>query len=102
MTPLNHIYAVGDQVVYTNDFGVCWGVKTITRLDSHPTTRDDDGPRKPTYHYKGSDTPWFPVSERNLSPADEEDLWFAAMGIDEHFQRKHGFIPTLEALGGCY
>lgn len=92
---MNHRFAVGDSVVYTNDFGVCWGVKTIIELDERSG--------EPTYHYAGSDTPWFSVSERNLAPADEEDLLH--LDIDQHwdyFQKKHGFELLPEEMGGCY
>lgn len=95
---MTHRYKVGDKVIFTNDFGVCWGVKTITALALRPTTRDDAGPQRPCYHYEGSDTPWFPTYERNLSLATEEDLKASA----EDLQKKYGFIPTIEQLGGCY
>lgn len=94
---VSHQFNVGDLVVYTNDFGVCWGVKTITALDERTG--------QPTYHYEGSDTPWYSVNERNFVKADVEDrvmdLW-GGSHKDDFFQEKHGFTPTLEQLGGCY
>ncbi len=77
-----HKYAVGDKVVFVNDFGVCWGVKTISALDE----RSD----RPTYHYEGSDTPWFSSAEEHFRPATPEDL--QATGAE--LQAKYGFIPT--------
>lgn len=97
-----HQFAVGDKVVYTNDFGVCWGVKVITSLEKRLTTRDEDGPWKPAYHYEGTDTPWFPVDEKNLKLADDYDLLADWYELDDYFQKKHGFTPTVEQLGGCY
>lgn len=94
----NHKYQVGDKVIYTNDFGVCWGVKTITSLEYRATTRDDNGPQRPTYHYEGTETPWFSVDEKNFTLADVEDL----TADDEFLQTKYGFKPTLDQLGGCY
>lgn len=96
--PPEHKFKVGDKVVYTNDFGVCWGVKTIVSLEYRPTTRDDDGPQRPTYHYEGTDTPWFSVDERNFTLAEPGDLTATA----EELQAKYGFTPTVEQLGGCY
>lgn len=97
----NHQFKVGDKVIYTNDFGVCWGVKIIIHCAIFPTTRHEDGPQEPRYHYEGTDTPWFPVAERNLTQATAEDLAHHDKGDDDYFQRKHGFQPTLEQLGGC-
>lgn len=93
-----HKFKVGDLVVYTNDFGVCWGVVKITELAEGFS--EADGPR---YHYEGSETPWYPVSEKNLTLADKQDRFAAA--YDAHlsfFQGKYGFTPTVEQLGGCY
>lgn len=85
-----HKFKVGDKVIFTNDFGVCWGIKTITELALRPTTRDDLGPQRPCYHYEGSDTPWFPTDEAHLKPASEEDFTMTT----EQLQEKHGFTPT--------
>lgn len=57
-------FKIGDKVIYTNDYGVCWGEKEITEV---VFTAWDEAPR---YHYKNSSTPWFPVAEKNLRKAD--------------------------------
>lgn len=85
-----HAFQVGDRVIFTNDFGVCWGVKTITELDTRCG--------RPTYHYEPNDTPWYSTDQRNLKLADTEDAGLDWGGL----QAKHGFKPTLEQLGGCY
>lgn len=91
---MKHKFKAGDQVVYTNDFGVCWGVKTITALYERTGG--------PTYHYKDSDTPWFSVSENNFTLATPDDLRAQEDGDSDYFQRAHGFTPTVEQMGGCY
>lgn len=91
---VRHKFSIGDQVVYTNPFGVCWGVKTITALDERSG--------RPTYHYEGSDTPWFSVGEENFKPASAADMAAHHAGDDTYFQETHGFTPTIEQLGGCY
>lgn len=89
---MSHKFAIGDLVIFTNDFGVCWGVKEITELAEGFT--ETDGPR---YHYKDSDTPWFPVSEKNLQLADKEDLHAHAYNADQSwFQKKYGRPTTRE------
>jgi len=93
---IDHKFKVGDQVIYTNDFGVCWGIKTITSLEYRSTSRDDDGPQTLTYHYEGSDTPWYSVDESNFTLADTEDFNATA----EELQQKYGFTPT--EWFGCY
>jgi len=87
-------FSPGDRVVFTNEFGVCWGVKTITSQEP-PLT--EGGPLR--YHYANSDTPWYPVSEVNLKAADAEDLDWAGQDWEEVamlFQAKHG-RPTTRA-----
>lgn len=61
-----HRYPIGAKVVFTNDYGVCFGVKTVTG-------HDERGGR-PTYHYEPTDTPWFATDESNLTLADDQDL----------------------------
>ena len=90
---MTYKFAVGDRVVYTNDFGVCWGVKTVTELDTRG--------HGPTYHYEGSDTPWFSVDEKNFAPANKSDIFAHDHGYDWYFQ-KYEWTPTLEQMGGCY
>lgn len=83
-----HRFKIGDKVVFTNCYGVCWGVKTITALDERTN--------RPTYHYVPTDTPWFSTGEENLRKADKQDIlmddprgkhW-------DYFQQKYGFTPT--------
>ena len=91
---MEYKFKVGDKVVFVNDFGVCWGVKEIIALDERTN--------RPTYHYADSDTPWFSVCETNFVLADEEDL---SLEFDENwqfFQKKYGWKPTTDQLGGCY
>lgn len=57
-------FKVGDKVIYTNDYGVCWGEKEIIEVVF------ESWDKAPRYHYKNSKTPWFPVSEKNLRKAD--------------------------------
>lgn len=92
---MQHKYKVGDKVVFTNTFGVCWGVVTITELASRT--------EKPTYFYEPTDTPWFSTQEEHLTLADEEDLIMSRWGFDQawgYFQAKYGFKPT--EWFGCY
>lgn len=81
---MTHKYKIGDKVVFTNTFGVCWGIKTIRELDQRTN--------RPTYHYEPTDTPWFSTSEEHLTLADAEDL--ANEGDSSYFQAKYGFTPT--------
>lgn len=87
---VDHKYNVGDKVVFTNIFGVCWGIKTITRQDIRTN--------RPTYYYVPTDTPWFSTNEENLTLADAEDL--ANEGNYTYFQNKYGFTPT--ETYGCW
>lgn len=90
-------FNVGDRVVYTNEYGVCFGLKTIIEQVAWPTTRDDNGPTEPRYHHEGSDTPWLPKQEARYTLADQEDLdaedW---LGDLDHYQTKYGFKSTKE------
>ena len=99
---MNHKFKVGDKVVYTNPFGVCWGVKTIISLEARTYDLWGDDKTVPTYHYDGTDTPWYSVGEENFKLADTEDLAANDPFDWVYFQAKHGFTPTIEQLGGCY
>lgn len=83
-------FKVGDKVVYTNEYGVCWGVKTITKVEWSDT-------RRWTYYKTPTDCPWFASEEERFSKADAEDL-----RIEKHpfsarfFQKKYGFPITNE------
>ena len=94
-----HLFDVGDKVVYTNDFGMCWGVKTITAQCTR--TYDLWGVPEvlPTYHYEGSETPWFSVPQKNFTKATKEDLVAHDSGDTTYFQKKYGF--KLDDLFGC-
>ena len=89
---IEHKFKIGDKVVYTNDFGVCWGIETISEL-----AQRTDGP---TYHTLESDMPWFSVNERNYKLATQADLDAYERGDDDYFQRVHGFEPS--DYFGCY
>lgn len=88
MSEVKHKYSVGDRVVYVNDFGVVWGIKTIIELDERTN--------KPTYYYEGSETPWYSVNEENFVAPEPEDFNLDAAGLQE----KYGFKPT--DYFGCY
>lgn len=90
-----HKFKVGDKVIFTNIFGVCWGVKTITSLEWEPKITEDR-PDKPAYHYEGTDTPWFPCAERFLTKATRQDL----KSTPQQLQDKYGFTPV--DYCGCY
>lgn len=93
---LTYKFCVGDRVVFTNDFGVCWGIRTVMHLDERTGG--------PTYHAVPTDCPWFSVPERNFTLATAEDEEAAKLPYEEmwtYFQEKYGFKPTLEQLGGC-
>jgi hypothetical protein len=91
---LAYKFAPGDKVVYTNEFGVCWGVKTIKSLDVW-----EDG--LPRYYIEPTETPWCSVAERNLVSADAEDLIMDLWGFDRkraYFQEKYGWPTPQEDL----
>lgn len=92
----NHKFSVSDRVVFTNDFGVCWGIRTVLRLDERTG--------EPTYYTTPTDCPWYSVPERNFSPAtpeDEEAQKLPDAEMRAYFQERYGFKPTAEQLGGC-
>ena len=43
---MDYKFKIEDKVIFTNDFGVCWDVKTIIALDERFN--------RPTYHYAGN------------------------------------------------
>lgn len=85
---VQHKFSVGDKVIFTNDFGVCWGVKEITGLDERTG--------RPTYFFEPTDTPWFSSGEEHFTLAVAEDLTASAYEL----QQKYGFTPT--EWFGCY
>lgn len=91
---VTHRFEVGSKVVFTNVFGVCWGVRTIESLDQR---------NGPTYFLTPTDTPWFSTDEKHLVLADEADIAMSQRNIEEHwpyFQQKYGFTPT--ETYGCW
>lgn len=56
MTPK---YKVGDFVIFTNSYGVCFGEREIVSVEERTG--------KPCYIIKPTDTPWFAVPEDELS-----------------------------------
>jgi hypothetical protein len=81
-------FKVGDKVVFTNEYGVCFGVRTITGLD----TRGGE----PTYYHAPTDCPWFASDEKLFRPADVLDLEAHERGDTQYFQDNYGFDATLE------
>lgn len=89
-----HKFKVGDKVIFTNIFGVCWGVKTITGLTfTHWSTEDN---KAPAYDITPTDTPWFPCEEKYLVKATKKDLTSSI----EELRARYGFVPT--EYFGCY
>jgi hypothetical protein len=66
-------FKAGDRVIYTNDYGVNWGTKTIKELD----TPDKWGHR---YYITPTDAPWMYVREKNLELAPPEEQPGAQFG----------------------
>lgn len=60
-------FKVGEQVLYTNDYGVEWGLRTIKAV------HDGKGFSSPVprYFIEPTDAPWFPVAEDNLARVPE-------------------------------
>lgn len=52
-------FAIGQKVIFINDYGVNWGEKTITEYEWNEV-------RGHTYNYAPTDTPWFCTNERHL------------------------------------
>lgn len=96
--PVFFKFNVGDHVVFTNEYGVCFGVKKIIEQVEWALTRDDNGPKTPRYHYEGSDTPWYPVAEKHLTLATGEDMIYHARDDQVYFQEKYGFPVADEQL----
>ena len=56
-------FKVGDRVIYTNEYGVCWGEVTITEIApaDHPLSKWG-----PHYFIAPTDSPWCPVKEEDI------------------------------------
>ena len=87
--PQVYKFAIGDRVVYTNEFGVCWGVKTII-AHSEAGIRRQPYTLRPAYQYEGTDTPWCPVEETRLKLATPEDLTHSTDRTLSWFQEQYG------------
>lgn len=59
-------FKVGDKVTFTNDYGVVFPNKTITKIQKFPIGGIFSGQIR--YYFEPHDAYWFPVHERNLSP----------------------------------
>lgn len=70
-------YSIGQKVVFINDYGVNWGVKTITGYEWGDV-------RGHTYQYEGTDTPWFHSSERNFYAIDDIKAIEEATKVEAH------------------
>lgn len=93
---MTHVYKfpIGAKVVYTNGYGVCFGVKTITKHDESGFHRKPYKLR-PAYHYEGEDTPWCPTEEDRFVLADEHDIIAQKHGQMNYLQLKHGRESTM-------
>jgi len=78
-----HKYNIGDNVIYTNEFGVCFGVKTITEQGT-------DAHGLPGYKYDGSSPAWWFTNESRFALATDKDLKFTP----EQLQKRYGFNAT--------
>lgn len=86
-------HKVGDDVVYVNDYGVCWGIRKVIGIDER------NG--KPTYYIEPTDCPWFSVDENNLTKPEPSDYFYPRARSLQYFQDKYGFdLPpgSAEAL----
>lgn len=72
------IYAVGDEVTYTNQQGVVFPNKIIVEVEQ---TRFADG--EPRYYIRPTDTPWVSFRESELSPSEAAQEKSAACAEDE-------------------
>ncbi len=70
------LFKEGDKVIFTNDYGVCFGEKTIIKcvswfehLKSIGLFREEktNYPDRWAYFYTPSDSPWFPSDEKHFS-----------------------------------
>ena len=53
------VLTVGTKVVFTNDNGISFTDKVITRVET-----DEHGEK---YYYSPSDSPWYPARRKNLT-----------------------------------
>ena len=57
-------FAIGQKVIFINDYGVNWGEKVITAYEW-------DEVRGHTYQYEKMNPPWFFTNERHLFAIDD-------------------------------
>jgi len=55
-------YKIGDEVHFTNDSGIYWGIKKITEVSSCSYSKSGFG-----YKVTPTDTPWFDIKQENLT-----------------------------------
>jgi hypothetical protein len=67
-------YAIGDTVVFVNDYGVNWGEKIVSAYEWNDV-------RGHTYQYEGTQTPWFHSSERSFFRPENTELIAEAMRV---------------------
>lgn len=81
-------YNLGQQVIYTNEYGVCFGIKRVIYRVY------DNGKCK--YIYENSVTPWHPVEEERFTIPDDNDIFVGNnIGLNNgYFQKKYGFDAT--------
>ncbi|MES0207910.1 hypothetical protein NKJ93_02270 [Mesorhizobium sp. M0028] len=70
-------FKTGDKVTFTNEYGVVFTGKTITKLDTEWKGID----QTPRYFYTPSDSPWFSVSQDRLSLEGEIDAGGKALWV---------------------
>ena len=61
------------KVIYTNEYSVCFGEKTITRMANERETFGNE----PRYFITPTDTPWFPFAESELTPVESDTVKYA-------------------------
>jgi hypothetical protein len=64
-------YKVGDRVIWTNVYGVCWGERTITEV-----LEPDKWEQR--YMITPTDTPWMYVREPQLAPHPSSNTEFGS------------------------
>ncbi len=90
-TPVQgHKFNVGDKVVFTNDYGICFGVYTVRAKIPHRTV--------PMYSVGSEDGERVRACDDNLSKADEDDLNIPDAVASDFFREKYGRKPTQEQL----
>lgn len=92
----SHKYNIGDKVIYTNEFGVCFGIKEIIQVTFKKKRDSDIYVEK--YVYKNQGSFWFSNDVKYFTTPTEEDLIKNKKCDLQHFQNKYGFITPQESL----